>query len=78
MHRWKDEQLTENFIFKNISIIKLMGSAITKEDINDLEKTFLRKDNIKVYKKKCKECKECLNCIPSFFTTVRYYYNALF
>ena len=55
-----------------------MGSAITREDIRDLESTFLRQENVKIYKKICKECRDCLDCIPSFFLTVRYYYNALF
>jgi hypothetical protein len=55
-----------------------MGGSISSEDIRDFEKTFLREDNVKIYKKKCRECRDCLNCIPSFFLKVKYYYNSLF
>jgi len=52
-----------------------MGGSISSEDIRDFEKTFLREENVKIYKKKCRDC---LNCIPSFFLKVKYYYNSLF
>lgn len=55
-----------------------MGGSIVSEDIKDFEKTFLREDNVKIYRKKCRQCKDCLDCIPSFFLTVRYYYNLLY
>ena len=52
-----------------------MGGSITSEDIKDFENTFLREDNVKIYRKKCRECRDCFS---SFFLTVRYYYNSLF
>tara|TARA_A100001015_G_C14786378_1_gene631255 strand:+ start:385 stop:558 length:174 start_codon:yes stop_codon:yes gene_type:complete len=55
-----------------------MGSSFNSEDIKDLENTLLRRENIIAYKKKYQECKDCLDCIPSFFITVKYYYNGIF
>lgn len=55
-----------------------MGGSITSEDIKELEQSLLHKKNIKNYKKCYKDCKHCLDCIPSFFLTVKYYYNGLF
>ena len=55
-----------------------MGSSFNREDIKDLENTLLRRENIIAYKKKYQECKDCLDCIPSFFITIKYYYNGIF